>query len=141
MKQDKVKLYLDIDGVLLTKTHKIPENAEYFINFILQYFDCYWLTTHCRQGNNHSVKYLSNFYSKNLIHKLSLVKDNDWLTLKTEGIDLENDFVWLEDYPLEAEKRVLEKHKKTNSLILVNLKNNTELLRITKILFEKIKFT
>lgn len=132
--ENNLKLYLDIDGVLLHKNQKEPKNLAYFINFILQYFDCYWLTTHCRQGSNQAIQYLSNFYSDKIIEKLQFVKVNNWTTLKTEGIDFSTDFVWLEDYPLEAEKIVLRKYKRQDSLILVNLNNPSELLRVLKIL-------
>ncbi len=56
-----IKAYLDIDGVLLTRKHNLPEHIEEFIDFMLSHFDCYWLTTHCRNGENRVINYLSQF--------------------------------------------------------------------------------
>ena len=44
-----MKLYLDIDGVLLhPKEDKAAEHAAELIEYITSEFDCYWLTTHCK---------------------------------------------------------------------------------------------
>ena len=44
-----IKLYLDIDGVLLhTKKPCAAEYAAEFIDYVTANFDCYWLTTHCK---------------------------------------------------------------------------------------------
>ena len=50
------KLYIDIDGVLLTiKNTQQPPFAIEFIDFITSIFDCYWLTTHCKTGDNYHI--------------------------------------------------------------------------------------
>ncbi|MEK7072577.1 MAG: hypothetical protein AAB969_03335, partial [Patescibacteria group bacterium] len=41
-------LYLDIDGVLLTKHGDMALHLVDFLNFATNNFDCYWLTTHCK---------------------------------------------------------------------------------------------
>jgi len=63
------------------------------------------------------------------------IKQTNWDALKTEGIDFDTDFIWLEDYPFEAEKKVLQQKGKLKSLIEVNLSRDNELLTI----IEKIK--
>lgn len=108
----------------------MPPYATELIDFITTRFHCFWLTTHCRAKANHSIKYLSQFYNISDIEKLKTLSSTDWETLKTEAIDLNSNFLWLEDYPFEAEKRVLHEHGKTNSLILVDLKKENELLTI-----------
>jgi hypothetical protein len=43
------KLYLDIDGVLLTAKHtQAAPGVDDFVEFITQHFACYWLTTYCK---------------------------------------------------------------------------------------------
>ena len=42
----KEKLYIDIDGTILTGDGLAP-GAKMFILAAVQIFDCYWLTTHC----------------------------------------------------------------------------------------------
>ena len=60
-----MKVYLDIDGVLLTKSNtNVAEGAIDLLNYILQNYDCYWLTTHCRNNDRSSViGYLSKFFT------------------------------------------------------------------------------
>jgi hypothetical protein len=56
------KLYLDIGGVLLTKrnTEAADLGAE-FVDFVTEYFDCYWLTTHCKGSTETALGYLSRY--------------------------------------------------------------------------------
>ena len=68
-----------------------------------------------------SLKYLSQYYSEEMMQNFALFKPTFWETLKTEGIDFENDFYWLEDAPFESEKITLNKYGKITSLIVVNL--------------------
>lgn len=128
-------IYLDIDGVLLKKDGSIPEFAFEFISFVTENFSCFWLTTHCRGGENKAVQYLSKYYPSQLLEKLNLVQPAYWSDLKTEAIDLNSMFFWLDDYPMEAEKRVLRNCNKLNRSILVNLKNRNEL----QLVLDKIK--
>lgn len=128
------KLYLDIDGVLLTsKNTKAADGAIEFVNFALSNFDCYWLTTHCKDGNCKQVlKLLAQYLPDDVVENLKKVKPTKWNTLKTEGIDFESDFIWVDDYVFEAEKKVLELHTCVENLLLVNLDNHDELLRVTQ---------
>lgn len=134
------KLYLDIDGVLLTcKNKSAAQGSEVFIDYILKHFDCYWLTTHCKVGDTSSaISYLSEYFPPNVMKKLKLIKPTYWNTLKTEGIDFTSDFIWLDDYVFQAEKDVLLKHGCLNSLILVNLNTEKDLFHIIEKLREKI---
>ena len=132
------KLYLDIDGVLLTtKNTKAANGAIEFIDFALSNFECYWLTTHCKDGNSSQIlKLLAQYFSDDVVEKLKKVKPTKWDTLKTEGIDFESDFFWLDDYVFEAEKKVLEKHNCLENLILVNLYNKNEISRVKQKIIE-----
>ena len=115
------KVYIDIDGVLLTEQLRVPEHAHRFIEFLTNSFDCYWLTTHCRGGINKAIDYLSKYYDQNTINIIQSIKPSDWMDLKTEGIDFTSEFFWIVDCALEAEKKVLIKQDKLNSLVLVDL--------------------
>lgn len=132
------KLYLDIDGVLLTtKNTRAADGAIELIDFALSNFECYWLTTHCKDGNcSQVVKMLDQYYPKDVAENLKKVKPAKWNTLKTEGIDFDSDFFWLDDYVFEAEKIVLERHSCLENLILVNLFNQDELSRVKQKIIE-----
>ena len=126
------KLYLDVDGVLLTRKNvRMADGAIEFIDYALSNFDCYWLTTHCRTNDTCNIlKYLSEFIPLDTIDKLAVVKPSLWDTGKTEGIDFNSDFYWLDDFLFEFEKITLEKHYRLNRMIKVNLENHGELKRI-----------
>jgi len=120
-----MKVYLDIDGVLLTKDQKVPCFASDLIKYLIGAYD-----THCRNGENKAVEYLKRFYGKEFIFLFEKEQPSYWNDLKTEGIDFSSEFIWLEDYPFEAEKRILVEEGKLGSLIVVDLRNENELIMI-----------
>ena len=130
------KLYIDIDGVLLTiKNTQQPPFAMEFIDFITSIFDCYWLTTHCKTGDNyHILQYLSPYYNTEIIEKLKLIKPTTWGTAKTDAIDFNSDFYWIDDYIFEFEKNILKRHHKMSRWIEANLNHKDELKRIKELL-------
>ncbi len=131
----KLKLYIDIDGVLLTaKNTKPADHAVDFIDFITENYYCYWLTTHCKGDASHAIGYLQPYFGKNTIDKLSAIKSTNWDTLKTEGIDLSSEFFWLDDCPFNSEKAVLAKNNFLDRLIIVDLNRPDELRRVLEIL-------
>lgn len=133
-----MKLYLDIDGVLLdygTDTH--AKHVGEFIDYITAEYDCYWLTTHCKGDTRPAMDYLSSYLSTEMLSKLESVKPTSWDDMKTEAIDFDHDFVWLDDYPFNAEIGVLEYYRVQDSLFRVNLSNDNELLNVIEWLKEK----
>lgn len=123
------KLYLDIDGVLLTKHNtRAADGIEEFLDHVLAEFDCYWLTTHCRDGNpDHLLRMLAFYFTSDVMVKIQRVKPTAWNTLKTEAIDFNTDFFWVDDYVFEAEMNVLRRHKCLNKLLLVDLDKENEI--------------
>ena len=125
------KLYLDIDGVLLTAKHtEAAENVVPFINYVTSNFDCYWLTTHCKGNKQTALNYLGKYFDETIIYKLEKINPTNWTSLKTEGIDNDSDFFWLDDFPFQSEINILENMNKKESLILVDLNRPDELLRM-----------
>ena len=130
-----MKLYIDIDGVLLNyDSDSRAENAIELIDYITTEFDCYWLTTHCKRDADPAIAYLSRYFPKETMQKLAKIKPICWDDLKTEGIDFDSNFIWLDGYPSQAEEIVLRNFGASESLIKVNLKNDGELLRVLGIL-------
>ena len=126
-----MKLYLDIDGVLLDyDSGGVADGAVELIEYITKEFDCYWLTTHCKGDPTTAVSYLRECFQGDTIELLKKVKATDWTDLKTEGIDFDSNFIWLDDYPFQAELEVLKNFGASESLLRVNLKNKGELYRI-----------
>jgi hypothetical protein len=78
-----IKIYLDIDGVLLTtKNPQKADTSEVFIDFLRSNFDCYWLTTHCKGDVKTVISYLSKYFDDRIINLLKQVKPTNWDTLK-----------------------------------------------------------
>jgi hypothetical protein len=130
-----VKLYLDIDGVLLTKRNaKMADFGAEFIDFVTSHYDCYWLTTHCKGNAETAIQYLSGYYSNSSIEKLRKIKATDWHTLKTEGIDFSSDFYWIDDAPFESEKEHLKQKQALERLLIEDLNQERELERLIQVL-------
>ena len=117
----KIKLYIDIDGVILKyKGDQVPKDISKFIRFIVANYDFYWLTTHCKGDALTAIDYLSEYLIDEDLRLLQQVKPTDWNTLKTEAIDFTSDFYWIDDYALNAEKEILQMNGKKDSLILAD---------------------
>ena len=129
------KLYLDIDGVILTtKRTKPADFAIPFIDFATNHYDCYWLTTHCKGNTSIPLAYLAEHFDKATIGKLQKIKPTNWSTLKTEAIDFLSDFIWLDDNPFASEINILTAHLAKDKLIIVDLNKPDELKRVLEIL-------
>ena len=122
-----MRIYLDIDGVLLTsKNTKAGLNSEYFIDFLVNSFDCFWLTTHCKGDLKPTIKYIEPFFDYTTVESLKQIKATNWNTLKTEAIDFNSDFYWLDDNPFKSEIKVLEDFGLKDRLVIVDLNRNNE---------------
>ncbi|RZK25055.1 MAG: hypothetical protein EOO63_16565, partial [Hymenobacter sp.] len=116
------KLYLDIDGVLLTAKHTRPApDVEAFVAFVTQHFECYWLTTHCKGDSATALRYLAAHLPLSTLAHLGVVQPTSWDALKTEAIDLSTDFYWLEDQPFQAEIACLKAAGVADRLLVVDL--------------------
>jgi len=137
----KKKIYIDIDGVLLDyKTGQAAPHAEELIMFLTSgRYDCYWLTTHCKGDLATAINYLSKHFSGKVMRRLKKVKATNWSTLKTEAIEWDCDFIWLEDYPFQAEVSELYNHHKEEALYKVDLTRKDELLDVIKFISKQGK--
>jgi hypothetical protein len=116
-----MNLYFDIDGVLIQKDGKPANGLLEFLEYTTEHFNCYWLTTHCRNGGNRVAQHLKNFLPNELLTLTEKIQPNDWINLKTDGIDFSQPFLWLDDYLMIAEKQVLEKNNCLQNCIQINL--------------------
>lgn len=106
-----MNIYLDIDGVLVgTKSPR--EDVISFIKYILEHYpdSTYWLTTHCKGGVNRCAEWLRmNDFPVELVDEMDkIIKPTNWEIMKTEAIDMDQDFIWFDDSLSEVEKKTLE---------------------------------
>jgi hypothetical protein len=133
-------LYIDIDGVLVdSKAKKAALNAENFIKFIINNFDCYWLSTHCRDGIEWVITYLSRYYDIKTMELLKKIKPTQWNAMKTDAIEMNDDWYWIDDAPLSIEFNILKRHGLENRLLIVEPDKGIGLKEIQSILEEKLK--
>ena len=135
-----IRVYIDIDGVLLRNGRGGPELIPRFsrvIGYLKKNFDCYWLTTHVRSGvgSAGAMKKLMPILKKARMDPgiLDGISSTDWQTLKTEAIDFALPFIWLEDSPLIAERRICEERGCLDSIVLVDWGRRTSRLTVWRL--------
>lgn len=120
-----MNIYFDIDGVLLgTKSPKKD------VIKLLRYCLCkypnstYWLTTHCKSGENKTNFVLRDEFPDSLVEQIyNTFLPTDWEVLKTDAIDLDSDFIWFDDNLFESERNILEKYLVLDSFFRMNPKD------------------
>ncbi len=126
IKGTKMNIYLDIDGVILG-TESPEKDIINLINYLLKHYknNTYWLTTHCRNDYNHCAKWLKqNNFPSGLADKMDrIIQPTNWSVMKTEAIDMDQDFVWFDDSLLETERRTLEAYYVSDGFFKMNPKD------------------
>lgn len=117
-------LYLDIDGVILTKKGLAAEHVTEFLRYVTEHFNCYWLTTHCDGDSTKPFLYLVGRLPSEAVSFLEKIKPTKWKLWKPEGIDFSKDFFWLDDYAFEGDRKILEEHQALDKLITIDLQGN-----------------
>lgn len=126
-------LYLDVDGVLLGKNRPhdagivLANHARGFLEFCLPRFECFWLTTHCKEGDATRVLGLLRRYSEEPVMRLiKEVRPTYWKTLKTEAIDFGTDFYWIDDRLLWTEMEILKENNVLDRWIQIDTRRNPD---------------
>jgi len=126
-----MKIYLDVDDTLInTDMYDIrPANhLKEFLEQMLKNHDVYWLTTHCDGDATTAVFYMGKYVSPEVVDLVMKIKPTKWRVLKTEAINMNEDFLWFDDAPTWGDIENLKKHNKLDSLIRVNLDENPDIL-------------
>lgn len=127
-----MKIYLDIDGVLLkdslAESGQPANHALDLLKELTSNHQCLWLTTHCHGGENHVAEYLGKRFPESEIY-LSKILPTDWGTWKTDAIDFTEDFRWIDDDVYEPEVQALAKHGCSDKLIKIDLNKNPDQLK------------
>jgi len=117
-------LFIDVDAVLLGKSdarnveHCLAAGCEEFIDFALENFDCYWLTSHCKGDADTVLNYLRPYATAQLLEKLKKIKPTTYKTFKTEA--LYGNFIWIDDSPTMYEFNYLEENDLLHRWLQVN---------------------
>ena len=127
-----MNLFTDIDGVLLGRALEtgepvLAEHATDYLEFGLDHFDCYWLTTHCRGSIDTAIDYLTPYADARFMALAEKIKPTQFKTFKTEA--LFGDFIWVDDQPTAYELQVLEERNQLDRWYQVNTRKNPGELR------------
>lgn len=124
-----MNLYLDIDGVLITKQGSQEANHLFeFLRFAVDKYDCYWLTSHCKGNASTALEYIEDKVSAKSFELLKKLKPTTFELWKTEGINFSEYFFWLDDYIFDGEKEMLEKNGALQSFIQIDLRSSPDQL-------------
>jgi hypothetical protein len=129
-----MKIYLDIDGVFLdTKEYKQMPHLKDFLSTVIEVSngEVYWLSTHTKHGKNDIALYHLEDLDKDILEMAKGIKNTKWDSLKTEGIDLNSEFIWFDDNVFNAEYGVLEEMGKEHCLVKVK-ENLDEMIEFLK---------
>lgn len=137
-----MNIYLDIDGVLLTKMGEPAPYVDEFIKACIESkSDLYWLTTWCRISDEVALRHLKtsgiNEVTIDLLAKNC--KPTNWDANKTDAIDFRKPFFWFDDVIFEEEYKTLEIHQAIPGWIKIDLIHFPHQLKDCIELLESIK--
>lgn len=124
MKNILTTVYLDIDGTILNKDGSPAIGSMELIQFCVENFETYWLTTHCKGDASITMRHVKRYFPENFHTHLEKIQATNWGALKTDALDFSKEFIWFDDYLMQSELKVLEDHNAENKHIMVNLEEN-----------------
>ena len=146
-----VKLFLDVDGVMLglddgrTRRAALARHACDFLEFALANCEVFWLTTHCRGSiapvTRHLVQHAPQSERERLLGLISRVRPTRFETFKTEALPKEEEpFLWVDDSPTGAELDWLRARGWLDRWLWVDTRDEPEdLLRARRWLEERLQ--
>ncbi|MBP6949249.1 MAG: hypothetical protein KBC41_03670 [Candidatus Pacebacteria bacterium] len=117
-------VYIDIDGTILNKNGIPAHGATELIQFCVENFDTYWLTTHCKGDAEVTMKHIKRYFPDASHQYLAKIQATNWGAMKTDALNFSEDFIWFDDYLMQAELQVLEDYGAESNHIMINLEEN-----------------
>ena len=125
-------IYIDIEGVVLTRGGVPAAHLKLFLTYILKNYNVFWLTSRCSGDIKYTLEYLSKFIPPEIIPLLSKIRPTSFNIDKTEAINFDEEFYWLDDEIFTSERKMLDKHNRLDSWIEIDLmKNPNQLINLT----------
>jgi hypothetical protein len=122
-----MKLFLDIDGVLLTKRGNLAEGAETFLLWAIRNHDPFWISTRTRDGSHRGA--LRAFHDMIDPATIRAIRPTQWDTLKTEPLPLgTRDWAWIDDEILHTERAILTDNGALDRFVQTSVDRNPSAL-------------
>lgn len=118
-----MNIYLDIDGVLVTRGIEPAPHSKEFLQYVLTNYPdtTFWLTTHCQGDETVPIKHIGHLFDADTVKLMDKIKPTSWSTAKTRGIDFTQPFLWFDDSLFYEEKQTLIDNGVLDNWIEVNL--------------------
>lgn len=125
-------LFLDIDGVLLRRRHagdfdafELAPGCLEFLEWATSRFECRWLSMRCRKGWSDGSRRAFRLAGAPVDDDphwsvLNLIEPAVWSVNKTEAIDPESDFWWVDDDVSGPDREWLRLHNREDRLVIVS---------------------
>ena len=145
-----VKVFLDIDGVLLGVDRQRPSRAALadhacdFLAFALRHCEVHWLTPHCRgdakPAIDHLVRHTPMSERERVMSLAARIGVTDFEELRTEALPDDGDpFVWIDDAPTTAEMARLRERGLLDRWLWIDTREEPEdLLRARRWLADRV---
>lgn len=128
-----MNIYLDIDGVLLTKDHLPANCSKEFIKYVITNYPntTYWLTTHCQGDVSRPIRDIGHLFDDETVELMKQIKPTTWLhsPSKTAAIDFSKPFLWFDDNIFLSERKELIEHNALDNWIEVDLRKDPDMLQ------------
>jgi hypothetical protein len=124
-----MKIYLDINGTLLNKDLSPALYLDEFIKNVIEKYDVYWLTTHCNGSAAETLNYIKEYVKPETFEYMKRIKPTKWNVMKIEAVDLENEFLWFDDYIFQKEQEMLKGIDKKRCWVAMKLQDNPQQLK------------
>ena len=129
---NKVNIYLDIDGVLLANNHNPANYSKEFLKYVLTNYpdSTYWLTTHCQGDATRPVRDIGHLFDDETVELMKQIKPTIWQnsSSKTAAIDFSKPFLWFDDKLFINERNELIDRKVIDNWIEVDLRKDPDML-------------
>jgi hypothetical protein len=141
-------LYLDLDGVLLKRRQpglldafELAPGCLEFLEWATARFQCRWQSSRCRSGWLDGARRAFRHAGARLDDPgwcvLGLVEPAMWRINKTEAIDPESHFHWIDDDPTDTDREWLRIHRHEDRLIKISVDNDPGALTVARVMLEK----
>lgn len=126
-----MNVYVDVDLVLLVDEYHAANFAHEFLKYLANHYpdSTYWLTTHCRGDAKTAVERLGKVLKPETMKLIQDIKPTNWDVSKTDAIDFDEPFLWLDDDCYPEEREELIKHGVLDNWIEVDLSKDPNQLQ------------
>jgi hypothetical protein len=137
-----MNIFIDLDGVIFRNPNndiwdgecELSPCALEFLQFSVLNFNCFWLTARDRSGDINNIEAAFKLALKvrtippELSALIQAIQPQAWSGTKTTAIDLESDFIWLDDNPHPDDLLRLESAGRLDRWVEVNTDVNPDAL-------------